>query len=45
LEQARRALRLQQDFGVNVAGAAPALDLLDELNRLRTDLKRYAQGV
>ena len=45
LERARRAFRLQQDLGVNVAGAALALNLLDELDRLRTDLKRYAQGV
>jgi hypothetical protein len=36
---------LQQDPGVNVAGAALALDLLDELNKLRSDLKRYAQVV
>jgi chaperone modulatory protein CbpM len=45
LQRARMALRLQQDLGVNVAGAALALDLLDELNKLRTDLKRYAQVV
>ena len=43
LQRARMALRLQQDLGVNVAGAALALDLLDELNKLRTDLKRYTQ--
>ena len=29
------ALRLQRDLGVNPEGAALALDLLDELNRLR----------
>jgi chaperone modulatory protein CbpM len=29
------ALRLQSDLGVNPEGAALALDLLDELNRLR----------
>jgi chaperone modulatory protein CbpM len=29
------ALRLQRDLGVNMEGAALALDLLDELNQLR----------
>ena len=29
------ALRLQRDLGVNVAGAALALDLLEELEQLR----------
>ncbi len=29
------ALRLQRDLGVNIAGAALALDLLEELERLR----------
>ena len=34
------ALRLQRDLGVNLEGAALALDLLEEVNRLRrrTDL-------
>jgi chaperone modulatory protein CbpM len=41
LERARRALRLQQDLGVNVAGAALALDLIDELDRLRAELKQW----
>jgi chaperone modulatory protein CbpM len=31
----QRALRLQHDFGVNLPGAALALDLLEELERLR----------
>ena len=30
-----RVMRLQQDFGVNLAGAALALDLLEEVERLR----------
>ncbi len=30
-----RVICLQQDFGVNLAGAALALDLLEELERLR----------
>jgi chaperone modulatory protein CbpM len=43
LQRARKALRLQQDLGVNAAGAALALELIDELDRLRTEMKRYAQ--
>ena len=35
------ALRLERDLGVNVAGAALALDLLEELEALRTRLKRF----
>jgi chaperone modulatory protein CbpM len=35
LTRVQRALRLQHDFGVNLAGAALALDLLEELERLR----------
>jgi chaperone modulatory protein CbpM len=31
----QRVLRLQHDFGVNLAGAALALDLLEEIERLR----------
>ena len=42
LERARRALRLQRDLGVNVAGAALALDLIEELDRLRAELKLHA---
>lgn len=33
--RAKAALRLQHDLGVNLAGAALALDLLDELKQLR----------
>ncbi|AOU97089.1 MerR family transcriptional regulator [Acidihalobacter yilgarnensis] len=33
-----RALRLQRDLGVNVAGAALALELLDEIEALRARL-------
>ena len=35
LMRVQRALRLQHDFGINLAGAALALDLLEELERLR----------
>jgi chaperone modulatory protein CbpM len=40
LQRARRALRLQQDLGLNAAGAALVLDLIDEMNRLREELRR-----
>lgn len=35
LRRAQAALRLQQDLGINLAGAALALDLLDEIQMLR----------
>ena len=35
LTRVRRVIRLQHDFGVNLAGAALALELLEELQRLR----------
>ncbi len=35
LMRVQRVLRLQHDFGVNLPGAALALDLLEELDRLR----------
>jgi chaperone modulatory protein CbpM len=35
VRRVRCALRLQHDLGVNLAGAALALDLLEELERLR----------
>jgi chaperone modulatory protein CbpM len=40
LHRARIACRLQQDLGVNTAGAALILDLMDELERLRAQLNR-----
>jgi chaperone modulatory protein CbpM len=39
----QRALRLRRDLGVNLAGAALALDLLDEMERLRARLRRFEQ--
>jgi chaperone modulatory protein CbpM len=40
IRRARCALRLERDLGVNLAGAALALDLLEELERLRARLHR-----
>jgi len=39
LHRAKVALRLQDDLGVNLAGAALALELLDELDSLRARLE------
>ena len=39
LRHARVAIRLQRDLGVNPAGAALALQLMDELEMLRGQLK------
>lgn len=39
LVRVHSALRLQRDLGVNLAGIALALDLLEELDKLRSQLK------
>ncbi len=39
LVRARSALRLHHDLGVNLAGIALALDLMEELENLRSQLK------
>ena len=39
LVRARSALRLQRDLGVNLAGIALALDLMEELESLRAHVK------
>lgn len=44
LHRARSAVRLQRDLGVNLAGAALALELLDEIQRLRARLGRLDFG-
>jgi len=41
LERARVVRNLQRDLGVNLAGAALALELLDEIERLRSRLRRF----
>ena len=40
VRRVRCAQRLEQDLGVNAAGAALAIDLLEELERLRARLRR-----
>lgn len=44
LTRARRAMALQRDLGLNLQGAALALDLLDEIERLRARLRSYDAG-
>ncbi len=41
----RRAVRLRRDLRINTAGATLALDLLDELARLRTELDQLRRLV
>ncbi len=43
LGRVRCALRLQRDLGVNTAGAALALELLEELEFLRLRLERFRE--
>ena len=43
LQRAHTAMRLQRDLGVNLAGIALALDLLDELDKMRARLRRLEQ--
>ena len=40
VRRVRRAIRLQHDLGVNVPGAALAVELLEELDQLRARLER-----
>ena len=40
LQRIRTAKRLQQDLGINLAGVALALDLIEELQQLRTQLQQ-----
>ena len=41
IKRIRFVLHVKEDLGVNVAGAALALDLLEELEELRTRLRRF----
>lgn len=40
LRKAHTAMRLERDLGLNLAGIALALDLMEEVERLRTRLHR-----
>jgi len=42
LQRAHTAMRLQRDLGINLAGVALALDLLDEIDNLQAQLRRDA---
>ncbi|HEC16878.1 MAG TPA: MerR family transcriptional regulator [Sedimenticola sp.] len=44
LRRVHCALRLERDLGVNAAGAALVLDLLDELDAMRARLDRLGGG-
>jgi chaperone modulatory protein CbpM len=39
LQRIRKAKRLQQDLGINLAGVALALDLMEEVQQLRAQLR------
>lgn len=43
VRRVRCAIHLQRDLGVNLAGAALALDLLEELQQLRARLSRLQE--
>lgn len=43
LARARRAWRLQRDFDANLTAVAVMLDLLDEVNQLRTQVAIYSR--
>ena len=43
LHRIRAAKHLQRDLGVNLAGVALALDLLDEVQQLHTQLQKLAE--
>jgi len=44
LQKVRTAMRLQRDLGINLAGITLALDLLDEIEILRSRLCRTEMG-
>lgn len=43
LQRARTVRNLQRDLGINLAGAALALELMEEIERLRERLRRFDQ--
>jgi chaperone modulatory protein CbpM len=44
LVRVRSALRLQRDLGINLAGVGLALDLMEELEKLRAQLNTTEHG-
>jgi len=44
LYRVRTAIRLQRDLGLNLAGVALALELLDEVRELRARLERFTES-
>ena len=42
IHRAKVAVRLQRDLGVNLAGAALALQLMDEMQAIRAQLRRLS---
>ncbi len=40
MQRVKKAKRLQQDLGLNLAGVALAIELFDEIERLRAQLER-----
>ncbi len=40
MQRVQKAKRLQQDLGINLAGVALAMELIDEIERLRARLER-----
>jgi chaperone modulatory protein CbpM len=45
LSRVNTAVRLQRDLGLNLAGVALAMQLLDELNNLRARLNSLGEGL
>ena len=44
LRRAQKAFRLQRDLGINLAGVALTLDLLEEIEQLRSRLRFLESG-
>lgn len=45
LQRARTAMRLQRDLGLNLAGIALALDLLEKIDTLESRLCQFEQKI
>ncbi len=41
LQRCKRARRLRQDLGINIPGIGLSLELIDELQQLREELRRH----